>query len=512
MTALALGMLLRLVQSILEGAPTLLMGVLLAGVFRHMLHAEGTRRIFGNGTWRCIPQSWALGMLLPVCSLGVIPIAHEMRRAGVSTGAILAFALTAPLFNPLSLLYGLTLSTPMIVIAFATASLLLVTLLGSGWDWLFARERRMPTAQTTLIAPGWQRIAGVFVVACQYLSGSILLYYLIALSGNLLLCVMFPVGSLQNQFGQDDLWAPMIMLALATPVYATPMTVMSQIGSMFVHGNSIGAAYTLLALGTGVNLGLLAWMARNHGLLRTLFLLLVFAASVTGIAYALQRPLRVAGTVDHPHTHAFDIYSAPFEWKADNAPLMFRRKLDETSLSYERVALSILIFMSICGLSARVILRQINLEEWLSRSSLSRASDSWRLDWYLPSSVLGLVVIFGFVAASIGGCYIYYPPPAETLAEMKFVRAEAISAVASRDKLTATRNLERYDELTRRLQVGYYLRNGTLTDFQRTKCRVLRGWLERCKDMTEAGEFESARAMTHPIYLAHARCRKAFHQ
>ena len=121
MTAIGLGLLLRFVQSVLEGAPTLLIGVLLAGVFRHMLRDTGIRRIFGSGTWRCLPQAWALGMLLPVCSLGVIPIAHEMRRAGVSTGAILAFALTAPLFNPLSLLYGLTLSTPLIVVAFATA-------------------------------------------------------------------------------------------------------------------------------------------------------------------------------------------------------------------------------------------------------------------------------------------------------------------------------------------------------------------------------------------------------
>ena len=509
MTALALGMLLRLLQSVLEGAPTLLVGVLLAGVFRHMLHASGTRRIFGHGTWRCLPQSWALGMLLPVCSLGVIPIAHEMRKAGVSTGAILAFALTAPLFNPLSLLYGLTLSTPFIVIAFAGASLVLVTLLGCGWDWLFARDGETSTVDSARIAPGWQRIAGVFWVACEYLSGSILLYYLIALSGNLLLCIFFPVGSLQDQFGQDDPLAPLIMLTLATPVYATPMTVMSQIGSMFVHGNSIGAAYTLLALGTGVNLGLLAWIARNHGLYRTMVLLVVFAACVTGIAYSLERPLSVVSNVDHPHTHAFDIYSAPFERTAENVPDMFRRKLEETSLSYERIALSILGVMSIFGLSIRLF-RKVDVEGWLSRSSSNRKSDSRQLDWYLPGSVLGVLVIVGLVAASVLGCYVYYPPPSETLAAMKFIRAEAISAVASRDKLTATRNLERYDELTRRLQVGYYLRNGALSEFQRSKCRVLRGWLERCKDKTEAEEFESAKEMSHPIFMAHSRCREAF--
>ena len=510
MTALFFGMLLRLIQATLEGAPTLLIGVLLAGVFRHMLNAEGTRRIFGNGTWRSIPQSWALGMLLPVCSLGVIPIAYEMRRAGVSTGAILAFALTAPLFNPLSLLYGLTLSTPVIVIAFATASLVLVTLLGCGWDWLFASDSPDRSVETTPIAPGWQRIAGVFVVACQYLTGSILLYYLIALSGNLLLCLIFPVGSLQSQFAQNDPWAPMIMLVLAVPVYATPMTIMSQIGSMFVHGNSIGAAYTLLALGTGVNLGLLAWMARNHGWFRTFVLLLVFAGSVTMIAYGIQVPLSVEGSVDHPHTHAFDIYSAPFESSAPNVQWMFRHQLAESALAYEQIALSILVFMGLCGLADRFLLRRIDLEEWLSRSSVSHTSDSRRLDLYLPSSVLGLVVIFGLVAASIAGCFIYYPPPAETLEEMRYVRAEAMSAVASRDKLTATRNLERYEELTRRLEVGYYLRNGSLSDFQRTKCRVLRGWLERCKDTTEAGEFEAAREMTNSIFAAHRRVREAF--
>ena len=48
--------------------------------------------------------------LLPVCSIGVIPILREMKRIGIRPGAITAFALSAPLFNPLSLMYGLTLS------------------------------------------------------------------------------------------------------------------------------------------------------------------------------------------------------------------------------------------------------------------------------------------------------------------------------------------------------------------------------------------------------------------
>ncbi len=46
----------------------------------------------GGETLRSLPQSWFLGMLLPVCSIGVLPILREMKRAGVRAGAITAFA------------------------------------------------------------------------------------------------------------------------------------------------------------------------------------------------------------------------------------------------------------------------------------------------------------------------------------------------------------------------------------------------------------------------------------
>ena len=100
----------RFCQAGFAAAPTLLVGLVVAGVFRKLLGPEATRKAFGGDTWRSLPQAWLWGMLLPVCSLGVIPVAYELRRAGLSGGSILAFALTAPLFNPLSLLYGLTLS------------------------------------------------------------------------------------------------------------------------------------------------------------------------------------------------------------------------------------------------------------------------------------------------------------------------------------------------------------------------------------------------------------------
>src|SRR5882757_4577379 len=123
-----------------ESSTTLLCGLLVAGVMRRMVGAEATRRLFGGPGWSGLLRAWGVGTLLPVCSLGVIPIAREMRRAGVRSSTILAFVLAAPHINPLSLLYGLTLSEPIVIICFALGSLVIALAAGAVWERFFARE------------------------------------------------------------------------------------------------------------------------------------------------------------------------------------------------------------------------------------------------------------------------------------------------------------------------------------------------------------------------------------
>ncbi len=89
---------------------------------------------------------------------------------------------------------------------------------------------------------------------------------LIAVSGTLLIGMLLPHGALQSSVEQNDPLAPALMTAVAIPIYATPMLAMSQLGMMFAHGNSPGAAFSLLLLGTGINIATLFWIAKNYGL------------------------------------------------------------------------------------------------------------------------------------------------------------------------------------------------------------------------------------------------------
>ena len=159
-----MGIVLRTGQIAVESSMTLLCGLLVAGVMRRMLGVEGTRRLFGGRGWKGLFRAWAVGTVLPVCSLGVIPIAREMRRAGVPSGTIMAFVLAAPHINPLSLLYGLTLSEPIVIVCFAIGSLLIALTAGAIWDRLLASPQDAPApGDEPQPAPGIKRLLAVVV-------------------------------------------------------------------------------------------------------------------------------------------------------------------------------------------------------------------------------------------------------------------------------------------------------------------------------------------------------------
>ena len=91
---------LRIASAMVAAAPFLVAGVFAAGILRGMVGAERTRSILGVGHWSGPFRAWGLGVLLPICSLGALPVARELRRAGIPSGTVLSFVLVAPVLNP----------------------------------------------------------------------------------------------------------------------------------------------------------------------------------------------------------------------------------------------------------------------------------------------------------------------------------------------------------------------------------------------------------------------------
>ncbi len=205
------GGLLRASQVFIDASIWIAFGCFIAAIFRNMLGAEKTRSLFGDDSRMGLLIGWGIGMLLPVCSLGVIPVVRELHRSGVKSGTIIAFGLTAPLFNPLSILYGLSMSDPITVIIFSAAAMLIVTGLGAIWGNFIGQKSSTindsDQKATSVSTSGIRRSLAVLYSASTELVSWSIVFIAIGVLASAVTSVAFQHGSLQGETEPDKILA-----------------------------------------------------------------------------------------------------------------------------------------------------------------------------------------------------------------------------------------------------------------------------------------------------------------
>jgi uncharacterized membrane protein YraQ (UPF0718 family) len=514
---------LRTVQVLVEASPTLLCGVITAGVLRRMVGPAGTRKLFGASGVAGLLRSWALGMMLPVCALGVLPVCRELRRSGVSGGNILAFALVGPLINPISFLYGLTLGEPKIILCFAAGSLLLAVLGGMIWEWLCPLQAQ---GDSTLIAaaeaeplpaPGLRRMVAVGISAAREVIGPLLVYYLIAAVISGLVSAALPAGSLEKTMQRSDPFSPVMMTAIGSLVYMGPLPGMMRIGAMFEHGNSVGAAFVLLVLGIGVNLGVICWAVSTFRWRGGLVWFALVLALTLSVAYAIERPLQTA-VQPADHTHAFDDFTNPFHdpWNATLAEgwSRFTQRIDVLELA----ALPCLLLLSLVALIDGIPAVRTWLEAWLTYQPPEGQLARPKWDIIIPGPVLGALAVVGLLLFSIVSAFIFYPDRKTVLEDMHRIYAEVASPlrIAKQRALTpaerdeAILRLEQWDLLSRKLQVGLLLRTWQADAELGEKAEEFREALEEARDALLAKEDATAGEAMETIKAKYEAIRTHF--
>lgn len=87
----------------------LLAGFLIAGLVGEFLPLALVERHLAKRSWRSVLKAVVLGIPLPICSCGVIPVSAALREAGASKGAVAAFTAATPQtgVDSLATTYGL---------------------------------------------------------------------------------------------------------------------------------------------------------------------------------------------------------------------------------------------------------------------------------------------------------------------------------------------------------------------------------------------------------------------
>lgn len=503
LAAMAGTFLLRIAEVMCEAAPTILFGLTVAGATNALLGRECIRRLAGVGSSTMLLRASLWGSLLPVCSFGVLPVARVLAGAGVPTSAILAFALAAPMLNPLTMVYGWT-ALP------ADLFLMIVaTTLAASWlvGWMLAERSEGAGIEAESVGdelgatPG-ARLANAGLAAARIFTGPFLIDLAIGLLGAGAFAALLPGDTLGHHLHYRDPWAGPLMAIAVAGQFIDPARGVMMIGQMHQVEYSVAASLALHVFGVGVNLAVVGILLRSLGSARTL----AVGAALLGVVLAAGSAADFL--IDHPatdddDTHALDDLARPMTASADRfpwetIPSRISQRLDWPNSA----ALALLCVLAVLGGMARwrgwksVGVGVLDPSDRVSQGAWSRPIPA---RWFRRCCVIG-------IASLVFLClYIYFPSPDELLTDMTIARADMFSAVRSGRLDVARRHLERLRQLSAKLSPAAALRGESLGPEFESEHLAFVNALDRLREAIDASDAESASARVMEFIRVHGR-------
>lgn len=134
---------------ILNGASVwLVASFILAGLLHNVLSPDKLQRMLGNTKTSSIIKATLSGMLLPMCSCGVIPLALGLYYSGAYLGPTLAFMTATPIINPAAILLAYGFLGPQIATIYLVAGFVIPVFIGLTGNKLAGQELHAPGIDT----------------------------------------------------------------------------------------------------------------------------------------------------------------------------------------------------------------------------------------------------------------------------------------------------------------------------------------------------------------------------
>jgi len=129
-----------------EALPFVALGALLSGVVDVYVSRETVTRIVPRNPWAAVPLSALLGLGVPMCECGIVPVVRRFIRKGVPISCAVTYMLAAPIVHPLVIVSTLMAFRGQGAVGMTVLRLGLgiAIAMGIGWAvWIFYGEDRL---------------------------------------------------------------------------------------------------------------------------------------------------------------------------------------------------------------------------------------------------------------------------------------------------------------------------------------------------------------------------------
>ncbi len=242
-------------MTLCEMSPYLLFGFFVAGLLAVLVsRAWVERHLGGRGVWPLIKAS-ILGVPLPLCSCGVIPVSMSLRKHGASKGSTISFLLSTPQTGVDSIFVTFSLLGPLFAI-FRPVAAFITGIVGGGIVSLF--DKTKPQAEQTVCTDDCcnedkrTRLIGGLKFAFVTLPRDIGPAMLVGLVIAAFISTLVPDDYFTDKIVHPFL-AMVVMMFLGIPVYVCATASVPIAAVLIMKGLNPGAALVFLMTGPATN-------------------------------------------------------------------------------------------------------------------------------------------------------------------------------------------------------------------------------------------------------------------
>ena len=262
---------------VIESAPWLLVGYLLAGIIKQVIPSSWVEKQLAQPGFVSIAKGAFIGAPLPLCSCGVIPTALAIRKAGASKGATSSFLVATPEtgVDSISFSYAVlgpifALMRPIGALTSAIVAGVLVNIMDKEEDEVVEEVANASSCcskkqQEEELAPP---LSERFVSAIKYGYGRMIADTAKWLAIGLIAAAVITTVVPQSFFllWGDGLMAMIIMVIVGLPMYICATASTPVAASLLFAGISPGAALVFMLTGPATNIATMGVIKEQLGI------------------------------------------------------------------------------------------------------------------------------------------------------------------------------------------------------------------------------------------------------
>lgn len=277
--------LVRLLDLSLDAAPALVLGFGLAAALGTQFRRPPVRWLLGGGPLQRAVRGMAVGLPLPVCSCGVVPLYHSLIRAGVPASAAMAFLVATPEIGIESFMLSVPLLGLKLTMWRVAVAALIAVLAGAVVGRFVPTRSRGAEISTSLKGTRWRR----FLSSLRSLTDDTGPW----LVAGLILGSVVEPAVVSGLLGLPGAVEVLLFAAVGVPVYVCASGATPLAAAFVWAGVSPGAALAFLMAGPATNVTTFAMLTQLHGKK----IALGFASLVLGLSVAAGLSVNAFGGI-----------------------------------------------------------------------------------------------------------------------------------------------------------------------------------------------------------------------